>query len=197
MNWAILLNFLTALAIIPPILRWCFFRSYRIELKRKDYESNSLQLSKYIKSTYKEKANKEPSELQAETDTFLVGDVISYKIVFHALDLKISRLFEFLKNIKYAKIFLDIDTNNEIPTFKSKLTEKEIKYFFNITFGFHIFATILWGFSYIIDSDTFFGIPKSFLVLIILCITATSVRFSTQAKTVELLSKDINVQFPS
>lgn len=197
MNWAILLNFLTALAIIPPILRWCFFKSYRIELKRKDYESNSLQLSKYIKSTYKEKANKEPSELQAETDTFLVGDIISYKIVFHALDLKISRLFDFLKNIKYAKNFLDIDTTNEIPTFKSKLTKKEIKYFFNITFGLHIVATIFWGISYFIDSETILGISKSFFVLIILCITATIVRFSTQAKTVELISRDINVNFPS
>lgn len=197
MNWAIFLNFLAALAIIPPILRWCFFKSYRIELKRKDYESNSLQLSKYIKSTYKEKANKEPSELQAETDTFLVGDIISYKIVFLALDLKISRLFDFLKNIKYAKFFLDIDTINEIPTFKSKLTKKEIKYFFNVTFGLHIAATISWGISYLIDSETILGISKSFFVLIILCITATLVRFSTQAKTVELLSKDINIQFPS
>lgn len=197
MNWVIILNFLTALAIIPPILRWCFFKSYRIELKRKDYESNSLQLSKYIKSTYKEKANKEPSELQAETDTFLVGDIISYKIVFLALDLKISRIFDFLKNIKYAKRFLDIDTTNEIPTFKSKLTKKEIKYSFNITFGLHIAATFFWGISYLIDNETIFGMPKSFFVLIILCITATLVRFSTQAKTVELLSKDIDIQFPS
>ena len=197
MNWAILLNFLTALAIIPPILRWWFFKSYRIELKRKDYESNSLQLSKYIKSTYKAKANKEPSELQAETDTFLVGDIISYKIVFLALDKKISRIFDFLKNIKYAKIFLEINTNNEPITFESKLTKKQIKYFFNITFGLHIVATIFWCVSYFIDQETIWGIPKSFFVLMILCITATLVRFSTQAKTVELLSKDINILFPS
>lgn len=197
MNWAIFLNFLAALAIIPPILRWCFFKSYRIELKRKDYESNSLQLTKYIKNTYKEKAHKEPSELQAETDTFLVEDIISYKIVFLALDQKISRIFDFLKNIKYAKIFLEINTSDEPITFKSKLSEKQIKYFFKITFGLHICATIFWVFSYFIDKVDFLGIPKSFFVLIILCITATLVRFSTQAKTVELLSKDINIQFPS
>lgn len=197
MNWAIFLNFLTALAIIPPILRWCFFKSYRIELKRKDYESNSLQLSKYIKKTYKEKANKEPSELQAETDTFLVGEIISYKIVFLALDLKISRIFDFLKNIKYAQKFLKIDTSNEPITFESKYSQKFITNFFRFSFGLHIGATIFWGISYFIDSETFFGISKSLFILIILCITATLVRLSTQAKTVELLSKDITVKFPS
>jgi len=197
LNWAIFLNFLAALAIIPPILRWCFFKSYRIELKRKDYESNSLQLSKYIKNTYKEKANKEPSELQAETDTFLVGEIVSYKIVFLALDLKISRIFDFIKNIKYAQRFLKIDTSNEPITFESRLTKKQIQYFFIITFSLHICATIFWVISYFIEQEKFFGISKSFFVLIILCITATLVRFSTQAKTVELLSKDINVQFPS
>lgn len=197
MSWQIFLNFIAAFAIVPPILKWLFIKNYRIELRRKNYEANALQLSKYIKSTYKQREYKEPAELQAETDTLLVSSKLSYRVVFFALDSKIIRIFDFLKNIQYAEKFIDINSDNGIVTFRSKLSKKQIKYFFNSTFGLHIIATVFWAGSYFFIDKTVFGLPKELVFTIILCTTALLVRFSTQAKTVELINKDVTVEFPS
>lgn len=191
------MNFLTALAIIPPILKWCFIKGYRIDLRRKDFEKISSHLSNYIKNTYRQKLSKEPSELQTETNILLAEDRTSYLLIFYALDKKLTDLFSFLKDIKHAGIFLKIDYNKNPIEFKSRLTKRTINKLSIISFSLHIIAALFWAFSYLIDSNFIFGIPKHILTLSFIFFTAFCISVSTKAKTTEILSKKIPISFPS
>lgn len=197
MNWTIILNFLTALAIIPPILKWCFIKGYRIDLRRKDFEKISTHLSNYIKNTYQQKLSKEPAELQTETNILLADDRTNYLLIFYALDKKLNDLFSFLKDIKHAGIFLKIDYHKEPIEFKSRLTKRTINRLFIISFSLHLIAILFWAFFYLIDLSPIFGMKTHTLTLSFLCFTAFFISISTKAKTIEFLSKKIPINFPN
>lgn len=197
MNWTIFLNFLTAIAVIPPLLKWLFVKGYRIDLRRQDFAKLSSHLSQYIKRTYNKRALKEPAELQAETNVLMADDKTNYLLVFHALDNKVSNLFSFLKDIKYSGVFLKIKYRTQPLEFRSLLSKKKMNLFFGITFGLHLLAIGFWTFSEFILPSIVFGIRRTWFVLGVICLSSFIVSISTRVKIVEVISRKVPVTFPN
>lgn len=197
MNWTIFLNFLTAIAVIPPLLKWLFVKGYRVDLRRQDFVKLSKHLSQYIKRAYNKRSLKEPSELQAETNVLMADDKTNYLLVFHALDNKVSNLFNFLKDIKYSGYFLKINYEAQPLEFRSRISKKKINLLFSMSIGVHILVTIFWISSYFISYDNLFGLKKNIFVLGVVLLSTIFANVATRAKTVEIISRKVPVIFTS
>ncbi|ENU80121.1 hypothetical protein F975_01874 [Acinetobacter sp. ANC 3789] len=139
-----ILTFISSLAIITPIIKFIFLRSYRTQLKRTSFIEKRDLLEKFYNESYKKRGSRNKFLLQCDANILLGEDKYSYQTIFSVLKSDYQHFYKVINNLKYAKqIIKEKKIGNNIILY-SPYSKKILYVIFFVIIIIYLIVAILW-----------------------------------------------------
>lgn len=139
-----ILTFLSSLAIITPIIKFLFLKSYRIHLKRTSLIEKKELLEKYYNESYKQRGTRNKFLLQCDTNILLGEERFSYQTIFSILRSNYQYFYRVISELKYAqRIIKEKKIGNNFILY-SPYSKSFLKIIFRIIVSFYILSGLIW-----------------------------------------------------